>query len=228
MAKGFSTMQTNCGNFVMDTSGELATLIGVWINDKYKDISRRANWGALIVNDYTQDTTVGIASYDLPADFQDEIFVADIQDGRMLKRDTIGNWWRGRYGAYQADSISNGTPSRYYIDRENSKIVLDPPPDAVHTYAIPYKKIITDLATTVAPAIQDIEFIIEFGAIAEAWAYKKEFTRADYYNQKYEEALAKRIGQENKKYNQLYQMIPGSAYGIGNIYLTGEQSYNDL
>lgn len=52
-SKGFSTMQTNIGNMVKDTSSAFATIVGVWINDAYQDAWRRAMWTDLVDEDFT-------------------------------------------------------------------------------------------------------------------------------------------------------------------------------
>ena len=53
MAKQFSTMKTNVGNMIQDTSSAMATLIGVWINDAYHDAWRRCLWSDLIDDNFT-------------------------------------------------------------------------------------------------------------------------------------------------------------------------------
>lgn len=208
MAKTFSTMKTNVGNFVMDTTSTMATLIGVWLNDKYLDIWRRHPWSVSIDFDYTFPTVASTATYSLPATFDSEIFVANITDGTIITRYTEGQWMQERYSAYSGGSIQEGSPSRYIILREASVVKLDPTPSAVKTIAFPFKKIFTALVDSGnTTSILDIENIMEYGAIAEAEAFNKQFAKADYYFQKYEEALAKRIGQEKAMPNQLNQRI---------------------
>jgi len=302
MSKTFSTMQTNVGNMVQDTSVAFAPLIGVWLNDKYQDISRRHNWSVLIDDNYTLKTVAvtavvdeaqtssttsvvtithtpiysvtgvwlatdtahtgtnyytggsyivatgvitlgsvlagattnviinysyGTPEYTLPTDFDKEIFVADVTDGFSLKRRTEGLWWQERYSAYQAGMIQSGTSTNYIILREAGKLKLDPAPDAIHTIAMPYKKLITALTSTGTPAIADIEWIMEMGAASEACAYKKQYAKAAYYLQRYEVELARRIGQERSQVNQMYQWIPESGeFGLHR--LTGDNSYDSL
>jgi hypothetical protein len=228
MSKTFAVMQTNVGNMVMDTSTSFATLIGVWINDKYRDVSRRCEWSKLIDNDYTiAVTAVAGASYDLPTLFDHEIFVADKTNGIILDRYNEGNWWRDRATAYTGAAISTGQPLRYIIEREAAKIRLDPAPNATLTLAMPYKKLITDLTSTGTPVITDIEWIIEMGAASEACAYKRQYTKAAYYLQRYEVELSRRIGQERSQINQMYQWIPeGKVIGLHRM--TGDTSYDSL
>lgn len=70
-----------------------------------------------------------------------------------------------------------------------------------------------------------LDWILELGAIAELYAYKKQFQKADYYAQKFEAELEKRIMQEQAVTNQLFQSIIAD-YRMGGIYrLTGNSSY---
>jgi len=229
MAKTFATMKTNVGNFVQDTSTAFATIIGVFINDKYRDVARRHYWSALVNNDYTFNTVAGTATYDLPADFEQEIFVANITDGEEITRYTENNWWKERYSAYQAGSIQRGTIARYVILEESTKIQLDPTPNAVKTIAFPYKKTITELSgNTDTVLIKDIEHVIELGAIGEALAYKKQYAKADYYLQRYEQENIKRITQEKLKTNQKWQRV-SETYRVPSVTrLTGDTSYDTI
>jgi hypothetical protein len=226
MAKTYAQMKTNVGNFVQDTSSPFATLIGRWINDKYRDIARRGKWSALIDFDYTFNTVVGTATYDLPTDFEQELFVANTTDGQSLNRMTEGEWYEQNTYRYSGGSLTNGKSDTYIILEESSKIMLDPPPDAVRKIVMPYKKVITDMTgDSETVAIKDIEVLIEFGAISEAFAYKKQYQKADYHLQRYENELSKRIMQEKAKMNQQFQRIP-SGYQTTHISrFTGEVPY---
>jgi hypothetical protein len=230
MSKTFEVMKTNVGNMCgPDTSAEFATLIGVWLNDKYLDIARRIMWSALIDNDYTDATEVGVSEYALPTAFEEELFVADITDGFYLKRYTEGLWWQERATAYQGGAIQGGTASRYVILREADKLKLDPTPNVIHTIAMPYKKSITALAADASTVvIKDIEYIMELGAVALGQAYKKQFAKAGAYSQLYEAELAKRIGQEKSPINQSFQFIPGRADSSAIMPMTGWASYDSL
>jgi len=252
-------------------------------------------------------TFVARDSYNLPLDFDRELFVANIADGQKLDRYTEALWWAERGTAYLADTITSGEfPSRYIILKEAvntahtgfGKIFLDPAPSSssAKTFAMPYKrkwrklinisetattdtanKVIASAGTFITDGVEvgmviknttdntygtvvsvnsntqltadwdicpdgneavtiqnlviipDIDYILEFGALAEAFAYKKFFQKADYYNMKYEGALDRRIGQEKAQPNQRYQFIPDNGYSgeVGRP-LTGWSSYDSL
>lgn len=220
-------MKTNVGNLLQ--SAATSTLIAVWLNDAYKDISRRCLWSALIDDDYTFDSVASTATVSLEADFDEEIFVADIANGHALQRMTEGMYWEDRNSAYTADAVAEGNPLRYVILREGSVIKLDPTPDTAETYAMPYKKLITDLSTDASTtAIKDIEIAMEMYAVAQGWMYDKQFQKADYYLQRYEYELNKRIAQERSKINQRYQFKSASYTTDRPRYLTGETSYDTV
>ena len=227
MARDFSTMKANVGKYIQDTSSTFSALISTWINDKYRDISKRAAWSALVDNNYTFNTVANTAEYSLPTDFDEEIYVTNITDGTPLKRYNEGNWWDERSTAYSNSVITGGgLPKRYIILRESNKILLDPTPDAVKTIAFPYKKLVTELSgDTDAPAIHDIEMILEFGALGEALAYKKQYQTADYYFQRYEDELSKRIKRERSPVNALNQRIPANYRMSTPTRFTGDTPY---
>ncbi len=275
-------MKSNVGNQVRDTSTGFATIIGNFINDKYRDAWRRVMWSSTIDDDYTFESVADQAAYDLPGDFDTELFMANIAQGYRLKRDLMGVWWMERGPMYNADSMASGEPRRYVILEEAitssgkpyGQLKLDPPPLVAETYAMPYRRQHTDLlgttdtcttdtaskiiasgATFITDGVQsgmrvknttdntygivasvdsetqltmdsdvcpdgdesiivsneilipDLSWVLELGAIGEAWAYKRNFAKANYYLNRYEVELRRRIGQERTKVNQRYQMI---------------------
>lgn len=158
-------MKTNVGNMVQDTSSTFATIIGTFLNDKYRDLWRRMLWTDIVDDDYTFTSVLDQAQYDLPSDFEEEIYVQNItSDNGPLQRKTIGQWWRDRGGKYDSGSLDSGTPNNYVILKEviNSSgsplgvIKLDPPCDtASESYAMPYKRRHTDLLGTTGTATTD-------------------------------------------------------------------------
>ena len=165
MNKTFTTMKTNCGNMVQDTSSIFATIIGTYLNDKYRDLWRRILWSDITNDDYTFTSVLDQAQYDLPSDFEEELFVQNITTNNgPLTRKTIGQWWRDRGGQYASGALDSGTPNNYVILKEviNSSgnpygaIKLDPPCDtASETYAMPYKRRHTDLLGTTGTCTTD-------------------------------------------------------------------------
>jgi len=238
IGKIFTVMQTNVGNMIHDTTADTAVLIGVWINDAYQDAWRRFYWADIIDEDFTFDSVASLADYPFDddgesgemniTDFGKELGVWDIANGHEVKRYTIKNWWEKRGPNYNADSLDDGNPLRYVILPESGKLRLDPPPDTAETYAMPYQKAVTDLATTNTPAITTISTYLEFYSMGMGFAYKKEYDAAVWWGNKAEMELAKLIKEENIKLNQKFQRkLPGfTANAAG--YLLGEKSYDTV
>lgn len=165
--KTFTVMKSNVGTMVQDTSTTFASIIGTFINDKYRDVWRRIMWSDLVDDDYTFTSVADQAEYDLPSDFEEEIFVKNITTSNPpLGRKTIGQWWRDRSGGYASGALDSGTPNNYVILKEsiNSSgnplgvIKLDPPPlTGSETYAMPYKRRHADLTGTTGTCTTDTE-----------------------------------------------------------------------
>lgn len=163
--KSFTTMKTNVGKIVLDTTTTFASLIAVFLNDKYRDVWRRILWSGVIDDDYTFTDTINVPNNDLPSDFEEELFVQNITTGAApLRRKTINEWWRDRGTGYASGSLDSGTPNNYVILREeiNSSgkplgvIKLDPPPaTGSETWAMPYKRRHTDLLGTTGTCTTD-------------------------------------------------------------------------
>ncbi len=304
-------MKTRVGHMIgPDTSTATATLIGYWLNDKYtRDVWRRCMWPETVNDAYSFSTVASTQYYDLPDDFEEELFLADLTDGVTLDRYIESGWWRMRAEAYSGGSISGSTnPLRYVVVRGKVKstysqeegfgqIKLDPTPSAVHTIAMPYKRRPVDLFTNVTgtattnttnkviasgstfitsgikagmrvrnttdsidgiiksvdsetqatcdsdvcpdgneaftivcdtPWISNIDHILELGAIAEGYAYHREFQKAGAYLDKYEYMLNRRVGEERSKINQLYQGTPRERGASAQMPFTGWASYDTV
>lgn len=229
MAKQYSDMITKVGKFILDTSTPMASLIGDWLNDYYRDIARRSSWSSLINFDYTFPTIIGTGTYAYPADFEQEIFLANITDGTLLTCYNEGTWFRERYNQYTSGTLQRGTSTNYIVLREAEDIFLDPVPDAVKTMGMPYKKTITDLSgDTDTVDIPDIERIMEYGAISEGLAFKKQYQKSSFYLQRYEDELMKRIAQDKARRNMAFQRISQSYSIRPNGRLLGDASYDTI
>ncbi len=228
MSKTFSAMQTNVGNMIRDTSSTTAVLIGVWLNDAYQDAWKRTLWSDVIDDDYTFESVVDQAEYSLESDFGEEVAVVDIANGHILIRKTIQNWWSEYSTKYSGDSLDSGNPQRYIILPESSTVKLDPPPDTAETYAMPYKKTVTDLSDTDTSLISNLDAYLEYKAISLGFAYKRKFNTSDSWLNKAEFELQKRIKQEEIKLNQKYQFVPSGRRVSGIFRLMGNKSYDQL
>jgi len=206
-------MKTNVGNIVHITNAAFKTNIGVWLNDAYVDAHKRHLWKSIIDDDYTFTSVASQAEYSLPADFEEEVFVANITSPQKLKRYTIQSWWDARALNYDTGVLQDGSPIRYVILYEASKIKLDPPPDTgSETYAMPYKKTITELSDdSDVVTITGLEAHLEAYAISQAFVYKGDFAKADWYANKAELELLKIIANDEQRVNQIDQFV-GQTY----------------
>jgi hypothetical protein len=232
--KTFSTIKTNVGNMICDTSNDTDTLIGVWVNDAYQDAWRRAYWADLIDDDFTFESVADQAEYSFSSDlgitdFGKELFVADIANGHMLDRFKIKDWWKNRATDYSDDSLDSGNPLRYVILPEAGSIKLDPPPDTAETYAMPYQKEVSDLSDdSDTPSIVTISTYLEFYATGQGFAYKKQYEKASWWLNRAEAELRKLIKQEYVKINQTYQRKLAN-YRISKIErFMGNRSYDTI
>ena len=212
MAKTFVIMKANVGRICGISDSTFLTNAGVWINDAYQDAHKRFLWPSLVDDDYTFESVVDQSEYALPSDFEEEIFVGDIATAQRLKRFTEQSWWDARIDNYNADALTSGKPVRYVILYESSKIKLDPPPDKAETYAMPYKKTVTDMSADAnTSAIRGLDLYLETYAISQGFAYKGEFQKADWYANKAEFELSKIIENVTNRSNQLDQWV-GQGY----------------
>ena len=228
--KTFDTMKTYVGTFLGDTTGSFKTLIGQDINEVYEDVWRRIEWNVCIDDTNTFESVADTATVSLPADFEKELYVTNIATGEKLKPIKVGEWWREDSDEYSSDTIDSGTSRSYVILREDDVIKLYPTPDKAETYGMPYKKTFTALSDdddTVA--IQGIDPIVEYGVLAKDFERKQLYSKASYYLQKFEIALARRIVQERNTGNYRYQSVPPRRwYGKHVQYLTGSDSYDTV
>jgi hypothetical protein len=223
MAKAFTTMQDNVANFCQDTSSAFKTKAGIWINEGYQDAHKRHMWESLINHDYTFNSVIDQEEYDLPADFEEELFLANIVAACRLKAYTVQGWWDVRYSAHNDEKIPSGTPERYIILYETSKLKLDPAPLKVEKYAMPYKKTVADLIGSGTSEIRDIDTYLEHYAISQGFAYKREFQKSDYYLNKAEYELQKVIENATSRANRQGQFT-GRDYGASSLSI-GDSNY---
>lgn len=75
--KSFSVQKSNVGLMVQDTSSALATLIGIWINNRYRDIVNSYDWEQLYHNQ-SVDTTANTSAYAFDPSTERLIYAVDI------------------------------------------------------------------------------------------------------------------------------------------------------
>ena len=208
MSKSFSTIYGNVGSEVQDTSAALQTLIKNWINRRYQQVMREINWN-VINPDYTISVTSAAQDYELPTDFGKEISCVDTTNGVALTRVDMQRLWMD-----YPDSISeSGTVSRYAIYRSDGKkdyIRFHYSPASSITVALPYIVKPADLSADSDTTIMPIEDLLEIGAIADAWRYKRQGAKANDYETRFGIELQKFIWNQENQPNQVTQFIPAT------------------
>ena len=110
MNKSFSQLKTNVGNRVQDTSSSFATLIGYWVNDKYRDVVSRYDWDELYYP-HTINASGGTSAYALP-DNGDRILVClDSTNKENISEVSYQQFFLENYDQYN----STGTPDKYFL-----------------------------------------------------------------------------------------------------------------
>lgn len=115
MNKTFGTMKTNVGNAIQDTSSEMKTVIGVFLNSRLEEVRQRLNIFGSERTDYTFSTVSGTQDYVMPDDFGKEINVVDITNNVELGRESTQEWARNNSG----DIDASGTATKYVLLDDN-------------------------------------------------------------------------------------------------------------
>lgn len=203
MGRAFSDLKNNIGNNVMDTSTLFTTVISVYINKRYQQILRKINWN-YINEDYTVTTIAGTQDYELAGDFKNEVYCNNTTDGVQMSRSEL----QELVDSYPDDLTTQGDVRRYAIfnsDDGKKYIRLHYVPDAVLTIALPYIVKPAALSADVDENVLDIEDLIELGATADAWRYKRQFQKAAAMDVMFEKELTEYIWEQENQQNQVKQ-----------------------
>jgi len=297
MNKSFSQIKSNIGSRVQDTSSTLGTLIGYWVNDKYRDVISRYEWDELYFP-HTINASGSVSAYALPSDADRIIICLDSTNGENISEVTNQQFYLENYDTWN----STGTPDKYFLTYD---VVKSQPASAetltvksssasdttqtifvrglvsgeetyenitlngtsvasatnsytrilgvsksastvgyvtvmendettvlsvlpgeqlessykiinfhpIPTGAITYKTIIKRRTLPLAqnydyPVVKDIADIIELGGTAEAWRYKRQFSKAQAFDVMYEKMLSEKIYQREAQPNRINQFTP--------------------
>ena len=215
MAKQFSVIVANVGNEVQDTSSAFATLIKNWVNRRYFQVLRETNWNVLNA-DYAISVTSAAQDYELPTDFGKEISCTDTTNGTKITRVDVQRLWID----YPNDIDSSGTVERYAIytsDDGKNYIKFHYALSTSLTILLPYIIKPDSLSADADETILPIEDLLEIGAIADAWRYKRQGAKAMDYETRFAIELQKYIWEQENQPNQVTQFIPAT-YDRDNLY----------
>jgi len=297
MNKNFTQLKTNIGNRVQDTSSSLATLIGYWVNDKYRDVVSRYEWDELYYP-HTINASASTSAYALPTDADRVIICLDSTNDENISEVTNQQFYLENYDTWN----STGTPDKYFLtydvvksqpasaeqitiksssssdttqtlilreivngDEIYESLTLDgvnavtasnsltrivgisksaatagyvtlysndettvlgvlpteqlegsyrilnlhPVPTGAITYKLIIKRRVLPLGQDYDyPVVKDLADVIEYGATAEAWRYKKQFSKAQAMDVMYEKLLSEKIYQREAQPNRINQFVP--------------------
>ena len=210
ITKTFSTMKANVGNNIQDTSSAMESIISEYIHNRYFDILRRVNWKAVKEN-YSFTLGAGVTLVSLPSDFGKEISVYDdtgnaeidwisLNDLISTYADDVGV--TGDVEQYTIVDTVNSTGNRYKYFKPH-KI-----PATAITVLMPYSILPTSLASAGALTVIPCEDIIEYGATADAWRYKRQFAKANDFELLYEKGIQNLIWDSVNAPNRVNTFYP--------------------
>ena len=215
MSVDFSTLKTQVGQLVGDTSTTFATIIGTYINSRYREVLRRTNWNS-IQPDYTitatsASTVTSASTYTLPSDFGKELYVhinnIDIPHKTLEELEL----------QYQNQLTSTGNIEHYSIftTKDTSaasaeasaarvnKIRFWRAPSTDNTVLIPYSMRAADLSGDTDELVTDCETAIRYGAAADAQLYKRQYSKAQQMEGLYEKAIINLLWDKDFSSNRL-------------------------
>lgn len=113
MNKNFLTMKNNVGSFVQDSSSSLASLIGVWVNNRYRDIINSYDWTHLYK---TQSLTLSasVSAYAFDENTDRIIHILDATNDAYLDIITEEQFLQENWDSWD----TTGTPSRAFLKKD--------------------------------------------------------------------------------------------------------------
>jgi len=206
MSRAFSTMKTNVGNNVQDTSTGTASIIGTYINKRYFQILRQINW-TYINEDYTIAVVAGTQEYVLPTDLKSVFYAVDTTNGRELKEVNLQDVARYTPGKLTSQS-STYRYSIFNSDDGSKYIRLHNNPASAFSLSLPYIVKPAALSADSDTNILDIEDAIEVGATADTLRYKRKWRQAAEIEKQYLVMVDDLIWENANQPNKIVQFKP--------------------
>ena len=222
MSTNFGVLKTNVGNRVGDTSSTFATIIGTYINQRYKEVLRRTNFYS-INPDFTMtassaSTVVSASTHALPSDFGKELYVYNsgtkesmshmslekLEQEYTTALETAGTV----YGYSIFDTKDTSAASAEASAARIKKIRFFKAPSTDNHFTIPYIMSPADLSADSDQLTVDCETAVELGATSDAWLYKRQSAKAQHYEALYEKAIENITWDKSNQPNQLHMMNP--------------------
>ena len=216
----FSAIKTNVGQRVQDTSSPFTTIIGKYVNQRYREILRRTNFDSInadfALTATSASTVVSASTYALPSDFGKEIYVFNSGTNvniPYLALDKLES-------EYASELEQTGTVDYYsvFTTKDTSaasaeasaarvrKIRFFKAPSTDNYFTIPYTMRPADLSADSDELVLDCETAVEYGATADAFTYKRQFEKAAYFEGLYEKAIMNLQWDQTNQPNQIHLM----------------------
>ena len=213
MSVAYSTLKTQVSQRVGDTSDAMKTIIGTYINQRYKDVLRRTNWNA-INNSFEVTSTSGTSDQFLPANFGKELYVYDtvqLKDIPYASLETLEQAYQDQLndtGNVELYTILDSIDTSATTSARTKAIRFWRTPNASAAFEVPYTIRPADLSSDTDQLVLDCETAVEYGAAADAWLYKRQFAKAQYYEAMYEKAIQTLIWDKTNQPNAMQMMNP--------------------
>ena len=169
-------------------------------------VLRVTNW-QLINDDYTISVTAGTQDYAMPADFGKEVACYDDTNDKDIARTTLEEL--ARY--YPGELATSGDVERYAIWMKDSGawyIKFHYKPASNITVAFPYIVKPVEMSSDSDTPYLSIGNLLETGALAEAYRYKRQFAKAHEYEMLFEKELSEYSWEQANQPNQITQLKP--------------------
>jgi len=187
MSKTFDQIVTAVSEDIQDTTAEMKSIIGRYVNNRYRKVLRATNF-KVINNDYTVTVVAGTAEYTLPEDFGKELYCNDSTNKKNLERIDLA-----RLGKDMDSSLlETGAVEYYSIFRNDSDSIilrLHRIPTEAITILLPYTVKIRANLTSADVPVNDFADLLEIGATGDSWRYKRQFAKARSYDVMFDEEL---------------------------------------
>jgi hypothetical protein len=211
----FGQIVAAVGIRVGDTSTSFATTIKGYVNQRYKEIWERFNWGT-IKPSYSFNTVANIQDYLLESGFWKPLYCYDSTNGIDITEISLQDMER----KYAGNLSDTGNPREYAIyDKLNAAtptptgaleqyVRFYPIPSAVISISMPYMLDAGDMSADTDLPVIDCDYEVELGATADAWRTKRQFAKAADFDQQFEQHIQHMIWRRCNSPNQMVQFIP--------------------
>ena len=206
MSRTFGDQKTNVGTDIQDTSNAMDTIIGRYLNRRYMTILRRINWN-YINEDYFVSVVSGTQDYVLPSDLKTIVYAYDSTNNIRLKQVDLQDLANAHESTLEDSGDVKGYTT-FESDDGKEYLRVFKKPSANLTLKLPYIVKPTEMSSESDTAVLDLEDLIEVGATADAWRYKRQFAKAAQMEALFEKKLSYYIWEQENKQNQVKMFSP--------------------